>query len=287
MKRSIADNSDMKVVKNGEEEYKKIINDNIGFIEKQCLRVISMKSGSPAYGSLNIENESDLLFSTVIDKLQESDFRILRNFKGRSKLSTYLTTIISNTAVDYLRGKRGRNREKERSKKFGKTGELIYSRIFENGEAIDGVYRSLSSEGLFKGDASEFENVVLSIRGRGRDRVFPVNDSAVKAGSYNGESGNFVIRDDTKGPESSFIDEETDKRSEEILKKMRDSLSGEESLLLRMKYPVEENETPVKVKEISLILGISQKAVYKKMNRILKKCKNILESYGVSINDFF
>ncbi len=287
MKRTEYPKPELEIVKNGEEDYKKLINENIGFIEKQCVKAISLKSGSPAYGSLNIENESDLLFSRTLDKLAESDFKILRNFKGRSRLSTYLTTIISNTAVDYLREKKGRSREKERSKRYGKTGELIYYRIFENGEDIDNVYKSLSSEGLFAGDYTEFENIIQSIRGSNRDKIVTTDGTAVKTGIYNGESGNYVIRDESKDPESFVIDNETDKRSEEILNKMTASLSGEETLLLRMKYPADENESPLNVKEISLYLGISQKVVYKKLSRILAKCKKILESYGVTANDFF
>ena len=62
-------------------------------------------------------------------------------------------------------------------------------------------------------------------------------------------------------------------------------LNGEERLILRMRFPVHGEEEPKDVNTIARHLSISKKAAYKKISRILKKCRQILIQRGFDIND--
>ena len=57
-------------------------------------------------------------------------------------------------------------------------------------------------------------------------------------------------------------------------------------MILRMRFPGDEGETPCSIIEVADILGISAKATYKKLSRLLKRCKSHLQKEGVSLHDF-
>ena len=97
-----------KTVSENRNAFRDIINSNIEFINRQCLKAVGLKFVDLYNIPVDIGNEGDKLFNRVIDKLTKDDFRLIRRFEGRSKLTTYLTTIISRTAIDMIREKRGR-----------------------------------------------------------------------------------------------------------------------------------------------------------------------------------
>ncbi|HNX96494.1 MAG TPA: RNA polymerase sigma factor [Candidatus Aminicenantes bacterium] len=55
------------------------------------------------------EDEKMTIFTTVLEKLRERDFAKLRSFRGRSSLTTWLTVVARNVALDWLRSKYGRD----------------------------------------------------------------------------------------------------------------------------------------------------------------------------------
>jgi DNA-directed RNA polymerase specialized sigma subunit len=70
-----------------------------------------------------------------------------------------------------------------------------------------------------------------------------------------------------------------------VLRSIITPLSGEERLLLRMRFPAREEEQPKSVEQISHALGITQKAVYKRITRLMKKCRDNLLQQGVTVHD--
>ena len=94
--------------------YERQLKTHLVFIERQCLKALKIyKSNFHSNLSIREENEAVALFNTIIDKLRDRDFHVLKQYKGRSDLKCYLSAIISREVVDYIRRKRGRKREKE------------------------------------------------------------------------------------------------------------------------------------------------------------------------------
>ena len=215
-----------------------MINQNIDFINRQCLKTIKMKSGRFLKGELSIENEADRLFNRVLDKLSENYFYILRKFESRSKFSTYLTTIIVRTAIDLIRERAGRERP----------------------ETDHGTSRS--------------------------GKVPDTNGTPVREGKRSGEAGEYYVADTDNIPELKVIGIDREKKMTEVIILLFSSLSGEEKLLLRMKFPADPGVEPMSTKEISAALGISGKGVYNRIDRLIKKCRKILENAGVGEEDF-
>jgi len=222
-------------------DYQKTVIDYLKFIEHQCFRVIrqQLKNLQDLNVRENIENEAIELSNLVIDTLQKDNYKVLRQFKGNSKLTTYITAIIARKAVDQIRKKRGRNRREE-------------------------------------------ENIP-------RSNVMPGPDTVVKEGflihSEDMEE-NVVIPDTTNNPEKIFMDSESNEKQTAAIREVIDELDGEERLILRMRFPDNEEEKTGRIDRIAHAVGVSEKAVYKRISKIMEKCRNLLKEKGVTANDF-
>ena len=290
---------ELKVVNGGSEkrspitdDYKQIINDYFEFIEKQCFNAVKLKlKDHPAKGNaINIENEALELSNNVLDTLQKDNHRVLKEFKGNSRLTTYITAIISRQAVDSIRKKLGRDREKDRAKELGKTGILIYQRIVKDGYPIPDVYNDLHQNHGFTGTIDELEEIVRKIKGKNPGAHLPGNSQPLNGSSVvkNGKTVNddeYVVPDTKSNPQDILLETQRKRKMHEIIRTIITGLNGEERLLLRMRFPTGEDEKPRSVEQVSKVLGITQKAVYKRIDRLLKKCKNTLDREGVSINE--
>jgi len=86
--------------------FEKLVSENLIFIENECKRAINVyyKSGK----NIEYENEYLELFNIVVDKLKKDDFKVLRNFKQKANIKTYLRSIISFTFIDIIRRKKSK-----------------------------------------------------------------------------------------------------------------------------------------------------------------------------------
>jgi RNA polymerase sigma factor (sigma-70 family) len=238
------------VAKSGEGDdfvYRKMIGDNFKFIESQCFRIIKQQlKGSGGFNTPgNIENEALELSNLVLDALKKDDYRVLRQFKGNSTLTTYITSVIARKAVDRVRKKLGRNRAKENNDR-------------EPGKIPPGM-------------ASSETNPVVK------------NGYSIHS---DGEQGEEIIIPDTRSnPEQLLMEEQKEKKLEEAVHEIIDGLTGEERLIIRMRFPSDEEEKPRKVEQIAFLLGITQKAVYKRIGRLMEKCREMLKQKGVNLED--
>jgi RNA polymerase sigma factor (sigma-70 family) len=107
----------------------------------------------------------------------------------------------------------------------------------------------------------------------------------VKNGATVNEDGDYIIPDKKNDPEELLIEQQREQKLGEVVKDIIAQLNGEERIILRMRFPADDEEKPGKVEQIATVLGISEKAVYKRIARILKKCKNLLDQKGVAVND--
>lgn len=271
-------------------DYREMINQHLQLIERQCFKVIRQQLKAAGYGNpdlenpVNIENEALELSSQVIDTLQKDDYHVLRQFKGNSKLSTYITTIVARHAVDMVRKKRGRGRQKERAKALGEEGMAVYDLIITQGCTPAEAHARLTGEQGLSLTLEEIEGMADTIRGKqNAGPSDPVVKEAVPARDHQNES--FIIPDKQAEPAVLMEEKERIQMVDDVVKGMVKDLSGEERLILRMRFPTNGDGKPAKVSAIARALGITEKATYKRIARILKKCRDILDQKGVAVDD--
>jgi len=260
--------------------FRDIINEYLSYIEKQCRKAVE-KTIPPTCGEageISIENEALELFNRVLDKLQANDFKILAQFKGDSKLSTYLSAIISRQAVDMIRQKRGRSREKERARAMGPLGEQIFKMVFQNGMTPQSVLEELVGQFGDRITLEKVETIVSKIKGRER---LDHTGGDIQAGKMDPGTGQVQVTDPGQGPEEVVMAEVRRDNIQTAVGEVIKQLKGEERLLLRMRFPPGDNE-PLEIDKISRILGVSPKAVYNRLSRLLKKCRDLMLKNGVN-----
>jgi len=281
-------------INEGEDYYQKLIVDNLTFIEKQCgkactiyKRRISSTSFS-ARESLEIETQSihtvfsdeidpDTLVNDILGRLRADNYKVLREFRSHSKLTTYIGTIISNLVVDLVRKQKGRSRAKDRARAMGPIGDRVYELVIEKGYPVEEAYEFLKENHRVTETIDEIKTMIDRIRGRKTwpGPADPSEKSDIKSKLFTGDD-----------PEKELTRKQEDELAKNVLNQILSQLNNGEKFIIRMRFPLSEDEDAKDLSEISRILNISEKAVDSRIRRILSKCKEEMLRNGLSITDF-
>jgi len=264
--------------------YQSLITENIQYIEKQChkacgiykKKVISIhpkieRDSDNQLESMRViasgEIDPDTLINEVLDRLREDNFRVLKDFKNRSKLTTYITTIIAHLIIDIKRKMEGRNRATERARAMGPLGEKLYNLVLIKGYPLEEAFSFLKKTDQITETLQEIEIMVEKIKGRTSGHPLP---------------GTFIEKDT---PEAALEIKQREALTKNALDEVLAELTNEEKLIMRMRFPLSEDEEPKRPSEIARMLGISEKAVDSRMRRALSRCKEMMLKHGLSISD--
>lgn len=265
-------------------DYARLIIDQLPHIELQCRRAAeSLKSYRSA---ANVDNEADHLLTEVLDHLKADNFKVLRKFRGNSKLTTYLTAVISNLVVDLIRTRKGRSRAGERARELGPVAEQLYKLVYGLGYTLADAHGHLVlSHGIADGE-DELRDMLHHIRGRDG-----ITHAAAAGWPYQGrevlvdDEVVVIVPDPAKGADEQLIDSQREQKREQIIGPLMEGLSGEERFILRLRFPATENESIKSIREIAALTGQTEKSVDNRLRRILMRCREILISRGLSLDD--
>ncbi len=268
------------------ERYRLLITENLEYIEQQCRKAC----GCYLTQDITTDNCADELFIELLEHLEESDYMRLRQFEGRANIRTYISVIISNLIVDLVRTKRGRGRERERAREFGETGERLYDllvrRSYTTAEACEAFITSFGTDLSF----SELASIAEKIRGCPRSsQKLVIGDVPRRKGDpapFVDDTGEIIITDHRHNPEEEVLSRERDEMVKTVLSEVSGLLNGEEKFIFRMKFPFNKDELPKKNADIAGIVGVSEKAVEKRVTKILSKMRELILSRGLSLDDF-
>lgn len=265
-------------------DYARLIVDHLPYIEKQCRRAAET-SGSyrPAY---DVDNEADHLLTEVIDHLKADGFKVLRDFRGDSKITTYLTSIISNLFVDIIRTSKGRSRAGERARELGPVAEQLHKLVYDLGYTLaDSHGHLVASHGISESE-EELRDILHQIRGRdGITHVATASWPPQGREVLVDNETEVIVPDPAKGADEQLIDNQREQKREQIIGTLMEGLSGEERFILRLRYPASENESIKSIREIAALTGQTEKSVDNRLRRILLRCRETLLRRGLSLDD--
>ena len=265
-------------------DYAHLIVDQLPHIERQCRR--AAESPGSYRSHFEVDNETDQLLTEVIDHLKVDDFKVLREFRGNSKLSTYLTTVISNLVVDIIRTRRGRSRAGERARELGPVAEQLHKLVYGLGYTLaDAHGHMVLSQGISESE-DELRDMLHHIRGKDC-----VSHSITAGWPYQGrevfvdDEVEVIVPDPAKGADEQLIDNQREQKCKQILSELMEGLSGEERFIFRLRFPATEHESPKSIRDIAALTGKTEKSVDNRLRRILMSCREMLLSRGLSLND--
>lgn len=223
--------------------------------------------------------DKDELFVQVLDHLQEDDYRRLREFKGNSSITTYLTAIISRLVVDIVRSRSGRNRAKERAERFGETGRRLYELVIQQSHSIADAVEILRGNYGMIVDSSQLQAMLDEMQGRSTRHQTDTDYET--AWNDNGE----LVSIQRSTPEQKVSDQQLERKRKELLKQVLDGMTAEDKLLIRLRFPLDEGTDPLDAATVAKMLGLNQQEVDRRTRRILTTCRELLLKQGISLHE--
>jgi RNA polymerase sigma factor (sigma-70 family) len=220
------------------------------------------------------ENDRNECYVFVLDSLKADDFKRLRAFKGKSKLSTYLYTLINSLVIDFRRKRYGRRRIPAVVLKLGKWAEAVYRLVCWQKFSIDDAYDFLRIDGLYEGSYDQFMQAVVPIRNA------PCRENP-SFKSIDGLVGDPIqnMEDAGANPLESLIQKLDRERRINALKIIRETtqkMPEKDQLLVRLVFG---SDQPVRV--AAKIIELSTSAARKRLNNVLVIFREKLLAAGI------
>lgn len=221
-------------------------------------------------GHLNADETGEFV-QIVRVKLFEDDYAIIRKFEGRSTFSTYLTTVILRLFHQWRVEMWGKWRPSAEAKRLGE-------------KAIT-LERLLTRDGFTFAEALN----VLTTRSGDAYTVAEIKELYVRLPLRNPRP---VLVSDDVAPEVAAVDNDADERiesrdRERSARCCATALDGaiakfdaEDRLILQLRF-----WNSKKVPEIAKIVGIDQKKIYKRLEKLFKELREALEKAGLKRAD--
>ncbi len=214
------------------------------------------------------EADREDFVSSVHLKLIEDDYGVLRKFQGVSTLKTYLVAVVKRFGLDFRSQKWGRWRPSLVAKRLGTAGVALETLISRDGRPLGEAMAEATARGL--GTPEELEEIAAQLPVR-YPRRFD-SDEQLEARPGPGPT-----------PLQQLRRAERARLQEDILKATREAsseLEDQDQLILRMNF-----EDGVSVAVIARVLGLDQKQLYRRRQRILGSLRRGLEKRGFRRRD--
>jgi RNA polymerase sigma factor (sigma-70 family) len=200
-------------------------------------------------------------------KFIENDYSILRRFEGRSKLRTYLTVVTQRLFLDYRIAAWGRWRPSAEARRAGQVGVLLEQLLVRDGYSFDEARELLRAKHGIEPTRDELERLLARLPVRARRR-FDSDDELTDMPSSDRPPDDLIAERDRRLLAS---------RLSTALSHVMASLDTESQLILALRF--EDGRT---LADIATTLRLDQKALYRRMDRLLERLREALENDGLT-----
>jgi RNA polymerase sigma factor (sigma-70 family) len=184
-------------------------------------------------------------------KLIENDYSVLRAFRGRSSLSTYLTAVILRFALDHHRQIAGRWRPSAQAESLGPSAVRLEALLYRDGHTLEEAVQVMASETDTR--EADLRQLAASIRPRLTIREEAMEEAPEPAAPQ--PAADELVRRAELGTAGAKV--------AQVLNAALLALNAEDRLILRLRY-----HESFPVAEIARMLGMSQKGLYRRFDRL-------------------
>ena len=241
-------------------ELEALLIDHLGWIDKASAAMCRRSGMTP--------RDSEEFASWARLRLIEDDYSILRKFRNESKFSTYLTVVLAMLFRDYRVHHWGRWRPSAAAQRLGNVAVALELLVYRDGMKLDQAVNVLRvNAGV---DLTERDLRAIFAQLPRRTPVRPTETgSALLEATESQQHADDDLSSDEAAREKTQIDL--------ALSTALHSLRPEDQLILRLRY-----WEGLGVAEISRILDLPQKPLYRRVERLLEELRARLETAGVS-----
>lgn len=197
-------------------------------------------------------------------KLLEDDGAILRAYRGDSSFKTYLTTVVTRLFHDHLRSRWGRWRPSAAAKRRGQEAVFLETKVQRDGLSFEEGAEMLRRNHGVERSVAELARLYGELPPRAPRRVEGA-DTLEWLGTDGGVDA--AVRDDEMAGAA--------QRTEEVLNRFLESLSTRDRFLVR------SLGEGLQVSEVARMLGVEQKPLYRRRDKLRDELRRHLEDAGL------
>lgn len=209
--------------------------------------------------------EAEDFGSSVKLRLIDNDYAVLRKFQGKSLLATYLTTVISNLFRDHRIRQWGKWRPSAAARRLGTVAIFLDELLHRDGYTFDEAVTKLRTDFRVKLSSHELREIAIRLPPRTPRRELEGDEQLLEVASDDAVEDRVVDLDRA----------EMLRKTEAALADALESLAPEDRLIIKLRFD------GFKVAKIAESLGLAQRPLYSRIERILKNLRLFLEAAGL------
>ncbi len=213
-------------------------------------------------------DEAEEFAAHVRLKLIEADYAIFRKFEGRSSLPTYLTTVIHRLYLQYRVEMWGKWRPSAEAKRLGDKGVTLERMLTRDGYSFAEAMAALISSGWTR---AELEALYVRLPHRSSRPILVAESAAAANVASADEADDAVMRAGRL---------QTARAAAAAIDAAMAEMATEDQIILKMRF-----WSARRVADIASALGIDQKKLYKRIERLLSTLRARLQAAGVAAAD--
>ena len=241
--------------------YEKMLLDHLEFIERTV--AVVARRHAVAW------NDAEDLGAQVKLRLMVDDYAVLRKFEGRSRLTTYLTTVIHNIFRDFRIQRWGKWRPSAAARRMGDLGVQLEALLYRDWFGEHEAFAILRDRFEVEATDRELESMAARLRPRTSRRI--ETDAALTRLEAK-ERGDEAVREGERA--------ESRLRVARALCKALESLEPEDRLILRMRFA-----DGLTIRAIAEALDLEQRRMYTRVQRLLLDVRRRVEDQGVGCDE--
>jgi RNA polymerase sigma factor for flagellar operon FliA len=202
-------------------------------------------------------------------RLVDDDYAILRKFRGESALTTYLTTVLAMLYRDFRVARFGRWRPSAAAQRRGPVAVRMETLVYRDGMGVEQAARLLHARGETALSVGELARMLAELPPRGPTRPVEVaTDVVPDLPSPHGAADAEVLRGEAERHRGALGG---------ALSSSLERLPPEDRVILRLHY-----WEGLSVADVARALGLEQKPLYRRLERLHRRLRGDLEGAGVS-----
>lgn len=240
-----------------------LLEEQLPFIDRMAVK-LSRKHDAAA-------DDTDDFASWAKLRLVESDYAILRKFRGESAVTTYLTVVMTMLYRDWRVARLGRWRPSAAARRLGDLAVQLERMVHRDGMSFAQAVRTLRSRGATDLSDAELARLWASLPPRTRARPRDAGDAPLERTPAPERADGELLRSEADARRAAMVD---------ALARGMAALDPEDQTILRMRFW--DGRT---VADISRTLRLEQKPLYRRLTRLLATLRAALERDGVSADE--
>jgi len=214
-------------------------------------------------------DDADEFASWARASLIDDDYATLRKFRGESAFTTYLTVVLSTLFSAWRVREHGRWRPSAAARREGPLAVRLEAMVRRDGLRLDEAAERLRTAGQTTLSDRELAALLARLPAHALPRPVPAGDEVLA---------------ETPAPAAAAdlraLEGEAEARrgeGEQALRRALETLEPEDRVMVRMRFWEE-----LSVADIARGLGVAQKPLYRRMERVLARLRRQLEGAGLS-----